>query len=54
MLLRFLFWFFVHLQLNKDPFGESWLVKLKVSQPKDLDALLDASSYHEVVEKEKH
>ena len=41
-------------QLNKDPFGESWLVKLKVTEPKDLNALLDASAYHEVVEKEKH
>ena len=34
-------------QLNKDPFGESWLVKLKGTEPKDLNALLDASAYRE-------
>lgn len=41
-------------KVNKDPFGDSWLVKLKLEDPKHLDSLLDAAAYHDVVEKEKH
>ena len=31
--------------LNNDPFGEGWLVKLKVSDTSPLDELLDAAAY---------
>ena len=31
--------------LNNDPFGEGWLVKLKVSDTSPLDKLLDAVTY---------
>ena len=31
--------------LNTDPFGEGWLVKVKLTDPKELDALMDAAAY---------
>jgi glycine cleavage system H protein len=31
--------------VNKDPFGEGWLVKVKLSDPREADALLDAAAY---------
>ncbi|WOO39579.1 glycine cleavage system protein GcvH [Rubellicoccus peritrichatus] len=30
---------------NNDPYGDGWIVKIKISNPSDLDALLDASAY---------
>ena len=34
-------------QINEDSYGEGWLVKIKLSDPSELDALMDASSYEE-------
>jgi glycine cleavage system H protein len=34
-------------QINEDSYGEGWLVKVKLSDPSEIDALLDASSYEE-------
>lgn len=31
--------------LNSDPFGEAWLVKIKISDPDELDGLMDAVAY---------
>ncbi len=31
--------------VNKQPFGDGWLVRVKLSDPKELDALLDAKAY---------
>ena len=31
--------------LNSDPFGDGWLVKVRVADPGQLDALLDANAY---------
>ena len=31
--------------INEDPYGEGWLVKVKLSDPSELDSLLDAASY---------
>jgi glycine cleavage system H protein len=31
--------------INDDPYGEGWLVKVKLSDPAELDSLLDASTY---------
>ena len=33
--------------LNSDPFGEGWLVRIKVSDASPLDALMDAGAYIE-------
>jgi glycine cleavage system H protein len=34
-------------QINDDSYGEGWLVKIKLSDPSELDALMDATSYEE-------
>ena len=34
-------------QINDDSYGEGWLVKIKLSEPSEIDALMDASSYQE-------
>lgn len=31
--------------VNNDPYGEAWMVKVKITNPEELDDLLDASSY---------
>ena len=31
--------------INDDPYGEGWLVKVKLSDPSEVDALLDAGDY---------
>jgi glycine cleavage system H protein len=31
--------------INDDPYGEGWLVKVKLSDPGERDALLDAAAY---------
>lgn len=35
--------------VNKDPFGEGWLVRAKLSDPKELDALMDEAAYRAFV-----
>jgi len=31
--------------INEDPFGEAWLIKIKISDPGELDSLMDAEAY---------
>jgi glycine cleavage system H protein len=31
--------------VNNDPYGEGWMVKVRVSNPSEFEALLDASAY---------
>lgn len=31
--------------LNSDPFGDAWLVRIKLTDPAELDALMDAKAY---------
>jgi glycine cleavage system H protein len=35
--------------VNTDPFGEGWLVKVKLSDPKALDGLMDGKAYRAYV-----
>jgi len=35
---------------NKDPYGEGWLIKVKLSDKSEIDDLLDASKYKEIIE----
>jgi len=35
--------------INKDPYGEGWIVKMKVKNPSDLDALLNAEAYQKYI-----
>ena len=36
-------------QINEDPYGEGWLVKVKLSDPSEADALMDAAAYKELL-----
>ena len=31
--------------VNSDPYGEAWIIKIKVSDPAELDGLMDAAAY---------
>lgn len=31
--------------INQEPYGEAWLIKVKMSAPDELDALMDAAAY---------
>jgi len=33
--------------VNQDPYGEGWLVRVRLADPAELDALLDAAAYRE-------
>ena len=35
--------------VNNDPYGDGWMVKIKVSDPSELDGLLSVDDYKEVV-----
>lgn len=39
--------------INKDPYGEGWMVRLKLSNEQELDKLLDAAAYEKLVEEKK-
>ncbi len=36
--------------VNEDPYGDGWLIKIKMSDSSELDDLMDASAYQETVE----
>ena len=36
--------------VNKDPYGDGWLIKIKISDKSELDDLLDADKYKELIE----
>jgi glycine cleavage system H protein len=40
--------------LNKDPHGQGWIVRIKVKDKKDLDALLSAGDYEKFLEGLEH
>ena len=31
--------------INNDPFGAGWIIKVKVTNPSDIECLMDATSY---------
>ena len=35
--------------VNKDPYGEGWMVKIKLSDPGELAGLLDAAAYAKLI-----
>ena len=35
--------------INTDPYGEGWVIKISISEAIELDELLDASAYQELV-----
>ncbi|MDQ3103540.1 MAG: glycine cleavage system protein GcvH [Actinomycetota bacterium] len=35
--------------INNDPYGEGWLAKVKLSDPAEVDSLLDVAAYRELL-----
>ena len=35
--------------VNADPYGEGWLVRIRISDPSEVESLLDVDSYKQVV-----
>ena len=35
--------------VNKDPYGEGWIIKVKLSDPSQVEGLLDAAAYEALV-----
>ncbi len=35
--------------VNKDPYGEGWMVKIKMTAPEEVEALLDAAAYGKLI-----
>lgn len=40
--------------VNKDAYGEAWMVKIELSDPAELDMLLDAAGYEKHCEESQH
>jgi glycine cleavage system H protein len=38
--------------VNEDPYGEGWLVRIRMSDPAEVDALLDVAAYKQQLENE--
>jgi glycine cleavage system H protein len=36
--------------VNSDPYGEAWMVKIEITNPSELDSMLDANAYTKQVE----
>lgn len=36
-------------KVNSDAYGEGWMIKIKISNPEEINQLLDAESYKELV-----
>ncbi len=36
-------------QINEDPYGEGWLVRVKLSDPAEVDGLMDADAYRKLL-----
>jgi glycine cleavage system H protein len=35
--------------VNEDPYGDGWLIRIRMSEPSELESLLDAEAYKQVV-----
>jgi glycine cleavage system H protein len=36
-------------KVNEDPYGEGWMIRIRISDPSELEELLDADAYKELV-----
>ncbi|HVC45597.1 MAG TPA: glycine cleavage system protein GcvH [Candidatus Binataceae bacterium] len=39
--------------VNEDPYGDGWLIKVRVTDPSDFDDLMDNEEYEEMVARDK-
>ena len=37
-------------RINADPYGEGWMVKVKLTNPSEVDALMDVEAYRELLQ----
>ena len=37
-------------KVNQDPYGEGWMVKIRLSDPSEVDQLMDVSAYRELLQ----
>lgn len=37
-------------QINEDPYGAGWMIKVKLTSPEETEALLDAAEYRKLLE----
>ena len=35
--------------VNEDPYGNGWLIRIRMSDPSEVDSLLDAAAYQQVL-----
>jgi glycine cleavage system H protein len=40
--------------VNKDPYGKAWMVKINISEPSELDGLMDATAYEAYCMERQH
>ena len=40
--------------VNTDPYGDGWMIRIRISDPTELDDLMDAEEYEEYCETESH
>ena len=38
-------------KVNSDPYGEGWIIKIKISNREEIEALLDDAAYKAIIEK---
>jgi glycine cleavage system H protein len=36
-------------KINQDPYGDGWLVKVRMSDPSEVDSLMDANAYRDIL-----
>lgn len=36
-------------KVNSDPYGEGWMIKIKISEPSEVEKLLSAEAYKEII-----
>ncbi len=36
--------------VNKDPYGEGWIIKIKITEPDEIEELLSSEQYKEIIE----
>lgn len=41
-------------KVNEDPYGDGWFFRLEPDDPADLDEMMDAEAYGEMLENEEH
>ncbi|HKY63630.1 MAG TPA: glycine cleavage system protein GcvH [bacterium] len=39
--------------INEDPYGEGWMIRIKLKSPEEIKELLDAKAYQKLIEEEE-